>query len=376
MNFNDSISIDDLRTLARRRLPRFVFDYVDGGAEDEVSMRRNRQVFENIAFRPRTLLDVSARTQRRMLLGAATALPVVVGPTGLAGICWAHGDLALARASSAFGVPFTLSAASMDTIESIAEAVGDGRAWFQIYVFRDRSISDALIRRAAKAGYETLVVTSDTPMVGKRERDWHNGLRYPLKLTLAAKLDVLMHPRWLANVAPNRPSFVNVQQELKPGIDAQSYIPSQFDPSVSWQDFQRFREMWPRKLLLKGVLRVDDAVRAAELGADGIVLSNHGGRQLDGAISGLEVLPEVARELKGRVAILVDGGVRRGGDIVKALALGADAVHLGRAPLYGLAVAGATGVTRALKILNEEVDRVQALIGCRDLAQLPCDVIA
>jgi (S)-mandelate dehydrogenase len=263
----------------------------------------------------------------------------------------------------------------MHSLEDIAHEAG-GRLWFQCYVFRERGVTEALIRRAAAAGYEALIITSDFPVAGKRERDLRSGLLPATKLTLRTKLDILMHPRWLMTVATQRPRFVNIERELGAGRDAAAFVRlNMFDPALDWDDLRRFRDLWRGKLLLKGVLRAEDAARAVDCGADGVVLSNHGGRQLDGAISGMDVLPEVVREIRGRASIFVDGGVQRGSDIAKALACGAEAVILGRAVNYGLAAGGAAGVTRALDILRDEFDRTLALNGCRSPAGLTPDLI-
>ncbi|HEU0224572.1 MAG TPA: alpha-hydroxy acid oxidase [Steroidobacteraceae bacterium] len=376
MDYRDAINIDELRVIARRRLPRFVFDYVDGGAEDELTLAGNRAAFARLRFRPRALVDVSARDLSAPLLGARSALPVVVGPTGLNGLFWRDGDMALARAAAAAGVPFAMSTVSMSYLEDVAREA-PGRHWLQAYVFSERAITEALIRRAREADFECVVLTSDFPVAGKRERDWRSGLLPAQRFTLATKLDMLRHPRWLATVATRRPRFVNVERELGPGRDVNAFVGhNMFDPSFRWDDMRRFRDLWPRKLLLKGVLRADDAERAVAVGLDGIVLSNHGGRQLDAAIAGPEALPEVVRAVGGRASVLVDGGVRRGGDIAKALALGAEGVLLGRAPVYGLAAGGQAGVARALAILADEFDRTLALTGCRDVAGLTPDLIA
>jgi (S)-mandelate dehydrogenase len=376
MDLHKAVGIEDLRAIARRRAPRFVFDFVDGGAEDEITLRANRESFERLRFRPRTLVDVSQRSLGTTILGKPSALPAVVGPVGLLGLSWRHGDLEMARAAAAAGVPFALSTTSMDSLEDVARAAGGGRLWFQCYVFAERAVSEGLIRRAAATGYEALVITSDFPVSGKRERDLRSGLRPSAQLTFRTKLEILRHPRWLAMVATRRPRFVNVERELPAGRSATAFMPSSmFDPTLDWDDFRRFREMWKGKLLLKGVLRVDDAARAVECGADGVVLSNHGGRQLDGAIPGMDALPDVAREIGGRASILVDGGVRRGSDMAKALARGAEAVILGRAVNYGLAAGGAAGVTRALHILGDEFDRTLALTGCLSPADLSPDLI-
>lgn len=375
MDLTKALSIEDLRAIARRRLPRFVFDYVDGGSEDEVTLHANRESFERLRFRPRTLVNVSQRNLRTTILGRPSALPVIAGPVGLLGLSWRHGDLEMARAAAAAGVPYGVSTVSMDSLEDIAHEAG-GRPWFQCYVFRERAVTESLIRRASTAGYEALIVTSDFPVSGKRERDLRSGLLPETKLTLHTKLDILMHPRWLMTFATQRPHFVNVERESGAGRDAASFLPlNMFDPALDWDDFRRFRDLWKGKLLLKGVLRADDAARAVDCGADGVVLSNHGGRQLDGAISGMDVLPDVAREIRGRAAIIVDGGVRRGRDIAKALACGAEAVILGRAVNYGLAAGGSAGVARALDILRDELDRTLALNGCCSTADLSPDLI-
>ncbi len=376
MGFRQAVNIEDLRAIARRRLPRFVFDYVDGGAEDERTLAHNRDAFARLRFRPRTLVDVSLRDLSARILGAPSALPAVVGPTGLNGLSWRDGDLELARAAAAAGLPFAMSTVSMSLVEDIAREA-PGRLWLQAYVFSERGITEAIVRRALDAGFECVMLTSDFPVAGKRERDLRTGLLPQQRFTLATRLDMLMHPRWLATVATRRPRFVNVERELGPGRDVNAFVGhGMFDASFDWDDLKRFRDLWPRKLLLKGVLRADDAERALAAGCDGIVLSNHGGRQLDGAVSGIDALPEVARAIGGRAAILVDGGVRRGSDIAKAVALGAEGVLLGRAPVYGLAAGGRPGVARALEILADALDRTLALTGCTGVASLTPDLVA
>ena len=376
MRFEDAINIEDLRAIAKRRLPRFVFAYVDGGAEDERTLAGNREAFARLQFRPRTLIDVSKRDASARLLGAPSALPVVVGPTGLNGLSWRDGDLALARAASKAGVPFAMSTVSMSLVEEIARDA-PGRHWLQAYVFAERRITEAILGRARDAGFECAILTSDFPVTGKRERDLRTGLLPAQKFTLATKLDMLAHPRWLATVATRRPRFVNIERELPPGSDVNAFVGhSMFDPSFCWDDVKRFRDLWPRKLLLKGVLRADDAERALAAGVDGLVISNHGGRQLDGAVSALDVLPDIARIVGSRASLLVDGGVRRGSDIAKAVALGAEGVLLGRAPVYGLAAGGEAGVARSLAILADELDRTLALTGCTGVAGLTQDLVA
>jgi (S)-mandelate dehydrogenase len=376
VRFEQAINIDGLRAIAKRRLPRFVFDYVEGGAEDERTLAGNRAAFERLRWRPRTLVDVSTRSSEATILGRTAALPAVVGPTGLNGLDWRDGDLAIARAAGSAGLPFAMSTVCMSYIEDIARVATAG-LWLQAYVFRDRAITDRLLERAAGAGCETVIVTSDFPTAGKRERDLRSGLLPKQRFTLATKLDILSHPRWLLTVATRKPRFVNVERELGAGRNVNEFVGhGMFDPSLDWEDLAGFRDRWRGRLLLKGVLRADDALRAAALGVDGVVLSNHGGRQLDSAISGVEALPEVVAAVGGRCAVLVDGGVRRGGDIAKAVALGAGAVLLGRAPLYGLAAGGEAGARHALSILAEEFDRTLALTGSRSVAELTRDLIA
>lgn len=370
-----ALNIDELREIARKRLPRFAFDYVDGGAEDEATLHGNRAAFERRRFRPRTLVDVSVRDTSTRILGQPASFPAIVGPTGLNGLQWPDGDLAIARAAAAAGLPFAMSTVSMSFIEDLVRETS-GRLWLQAYVFREREITDRLIDRAAAAGCEAVIITSDFPVAGKRERDLKSGLLPKQEFPLATKLDILMHPWWVLTVARNRPRFVNVERELGPGANVNAFVGhGMFDPSLGWQDLARFRERWKGKLLLKGVLRADDAERAIRLGLDGVWLSNHGGRQLDTAVSGMDALPEIVAAVGGRTTVIVDGGVRRGSDIAKAIALGAAAVGLGRAPVYGLGAGGQAGATRALEILRDEFDRTLALTGCRSVADLTPDLV-
>ncbi len=376
MRYQDAINIEDLRAIAKKRLPRFVFTYVDGGAEDEVTLRGNREAFQRLRWRSRTLVNVSKRDLSTRVLGAPSSFPFVVGPTALNGLSWPDGDMELARAASTAGVPFAMSTVSMNLLEDVAREA-PGRLWLQAYVFSERRITDAIIKRADDAGFECVVLTSDFPVAGKRERDLRTGLLPDQRFRLATKFDMLMHPRWIATIATRRPRFVNVERELEPGRSVNSFVGhNMFDPSFCWDDVKRFRDLWPRKLMLKGVLRADDAERAVAIGVDGIVISNHGGRQLDSAISAIDALPEIKRAVGGRASILVDGGIRRGSDIAKAVALGAEGVILGRAPVYGLAAGGRAGVARAIAILADELDRTLALTGCPDIAALSSDLIA
>jgi (S)-mandelate dehydrogenase len=371
-----AISIEDLRAIARRRLPRFAFDYIDGGADDEVTLRANRQSFERLRFQPRALVDVSQRSVAATILGRPASMPVIAGPVGLLGLFWRDGDLEAARAAKAAGIPCAVSTVSMSYLEDIARVAG-GHLWFQCYVLKEWALTKTLIRRAADAGYETLIITSDVPIAGNRERELQSGMRPTGKLKWGSKLESLRHPHWLATVATRRPTFVNIDRELGPDRRRREFFATgMFDPALNWDDFRNIRDLWRGKLLLKGILRPDDAERAVAMGADGLVLSNHGGRQLDGAIPAMQALPHVMRAVSGRASVMIDGGVRRGADIAKAIALGAEAVIVGRAIGYGLAAGGAAGVKRALDILQAGLDRTLALTGSRRLEDLSPDLIA
>ncbi|MDR5758756.1 alpha-hydroxy acid oxidase [Caballeronia sp. LZ035] len=367
-------SIEDLRAMAAQRVPNFCFEYVEGGAEEEATLRRNRDVFAEIAFRPRSLVDVSKRDIGIDLFGKRSAAPFMIAPTGFSGLLSHEGDIALASAAAAAGIPFILSNASTVPLERVIERAG-GRVWMQVYMYRTRDFVAKLAERAHHAGVEALVVTTDSAIYGKREWDLRNYAR-PLKLDLRNTLDVLAHPRWMMDVLwpHGMPRFANLGDLLPPGQDsvrgAASALAKELDPSLSWEDIRWLRDRWPGRLIVKGLLHPDDAVRAASLGADGIVLSNHGGRQLDGAVSAMDVLPDVVDAVKGRLAVMLDGGFRRGGDIVKAMAYGADAVLVGRATTYGLAAGGRAGVDRAIEILMTEVDRVVGLLGCGSVGAL------
>jgi (S)-mandelate dehydrogenase len=373
-DFRRAQNIEELRAIARRRVPNFCFEYVEGGSDDEVTLRRNRSVFEEIAFVPRTLVDVSARSQTVQLFGKPSAAPFMIGPTGFSGLLAHEGDLALARAAAAAGIPYILSNASTMRLEELVQRAG-GRVWMQLYLYRTRAFAASLIERVKAVGLEALVVTTDSAIFGNREWDRRNYAR-PLKLDLRNTIDVACHPRWIFDVlVPHgMPRFANLGDLLPPGQDsvrgAASAIAKELDPSLNWADIRWLRDLWPGKLIVKGILSVEDAVLAAEYGADGIVLSNHGGRQLDSAISAMEILPEVATAVGGRLTVMLDGGFRRGSDIVKARALGADAVLLGRTTAYGLAAGGEAGVAHAIDLLKAEVDRVVGLLGCSDLSKL------
>ncbi|MCW7538678.1 alpha-hydroxy-acid oxidizing protein [Aquabacterium sp. A7-Y] len=364
--------VEDLRRLARKRVPRAFFDYVDGGSYDEVTLRANRDDLARIALRQRVAINVEQRSTATTLAGEAATLPVALAPTGLTGLNWRNGEMLAARAAERFGVPFTLSTMSICSIEDVAGFV-QRPFWFQLYVMRDRGFAASLIERARAARCSALVLTLDLQIQGQRHRDIRNGLSVPPRLTWANALDIARKPAWALGVlAGRRKSFGNLEGRI-PGADSLStlsqWIAGQFDPTLSWDDVEWVRKLWGGKLILKGILDVEDAKIAAGIGCDALVVSNHGGRQLDGAISSIRALPEIADALGGGTELLFDGGVRSGQDVLKAVALGARGCLIGRAFLYGLGAMGEAGVTSVLEILQRELDVSMALTGTRDVRQ-------
>ena len=372
-------SVEDLRRIARRRLPGGVFDYIDGAAEDELTLARNTAAFRALEFRPRVLRDVAEVRTDTTLLGRPLPLPLVLAPTGFSRIADPQGELAVARAAARAGLPYTLSTLSTRSIEEVA-AVSTGRRWFQVYVWRDRGLVREMLERAAAAGYEAIVITVDTAVLGRRERDVRRGFTLPPKLGLDTLLDGALHPGWTWSFLRAEPiAFANVVgRSVGDGSDPVSladYINTQFDPALSWDDIAWFRSAWDGPIVLKGVQSVEDARRAADAGVEAIALSNHGGRQLDGAPPPLELVAPVAEAVGDRVEILCDGGIRRGSDIVKAVALGARACMSGRAYLYGLAAGGERGVDWVLDHLREGTRRTMGLLGAADLDQLGPELV-
>ncbi|HZS33625.1 MAG TPA: alpha-hydroxy acid oxidase [Methylomirabilota bacterium] len=374
-----AVTVEDLRGLARRRLPRAVFDFVEGGAGDEVTVERNRTAFRRVAFRPRVLVDVSKREQATMVLGEPVATPVLVAPTGMAGLCWPRGEAVAARAAQDAGTIYTLSTHASCSIEEVA-AHAPGPLWFQLYVWQNRELTRSFVDRARAAGYRALVLTVDVPIVSRRERDLRNGFTIPPRVTVRNALDVLRHPGWTRRVLLG-PRLTLANLVGAPGAPRADIVTlggvaqRQVDASVSWADLAWFRSLWSGPLVLKGVLSAEDARRAVEHGVDGLIVSNHGGRQLDSAPAALEVLPEIADAVGDRAEVLMDGGVRRGADVVKALALGARAVLVGRPYLYGLAAGGGAGVRRVLELLKGEIDHALALVGVPRVGELDRSVV-
>jgi isopentenyl diphosphate isomerase/L-lactate dehydrogenase-like FMN-dependent dehydrogenase len=374
-------NIADLREQARRRLPHGVWEYAERGTEDETGMARNRAALDAVTFRPRVLRGVHKVDCSATLLGLPSSMPLAVAPTGAAGLMWYQGDLALARAAAQAGVPFTISSASTMDLEQIAEA--GGRLWFQLYLWENRELSMGVVDRAHAAGCDTLFVTLDLPVTPNREYIQHNGFGTPFKLNARNARDVLTHPRWLLATMG--------RYQLNGGIPTQANLPDRLRAKITkgappgalfkqddldWDGMKAIRDRWPGKLVLKGVLHPEDARQALALGADGVVVSNHGGRALDSSAATIEALPAIVEAVGGRMAILLDSGIRRGSDVVKAIALGADGVLAGRAPLYGLAAAGEPGVARALALLKAEVTRTMAMLGARDYSEIGPELLA
>lgn len=373
-------SILDLRAVAKKRLPGGVFDYIDGGAEDELTLERNSAAYRRFEFRPRVLRDMSEIDSTTTLLRRSLPYPLVLAPTGFTRIADPEGELAVARAAARAGLPYTLSTLSTRSIEEVASA-SDGPKWFQVYVWRDRGLVKEMVERAASSGYEALCITVDLAVLGRRERDVRRGFTLPPKIGLDTIFNALGHLGWTWNFLRSEPiMFANVTgSHVTDGTDAialAQYVNSQLDPSLSWRDLEWFREIWDGPIVIKGIQTVEDARLAADSGVQAIALSNHGGRQLDGSPATLELVPKVAEAVGDQLEIICDGGVRRGSDIVKAVALGATACMAGRAYLYGLGAGGERGVDMVLDLLGAEVRRTMALTGCATIDDLGPDLIA
>ena len=392
-SLENALNIADLRELARRRLTKALFDFCDKGSEDQVNMRANRQTLDNIKLMPRMLRDVSGRNPGVTFFGKDRGLPLIIGPTGPAGFVWYRGETELARAAAKVNIPFTLASTSNTPMEDIYKN-GGGTQWYQLYVWQDIEASLATAKRALDTGFEALVLTVDSPVYNNREIDIRNGLKFPPKVTARTAVDSLLHPRWLLGtlakyyLAEGRlPAFTNIHIPDEQKANAKSYVSASTtgflnrNETLDWDFLKRLRDLWPRKLVIKAILHPDDAVLAAEAGVDGIFVSNHAGNVNDSSITAWDALPAISDAVGGKLTLIADTGVRRGSDVLKGLALGADVVAVGRATLYGLSAAGEAGASRALDILGSEITRTMAVMGLttisgisRDCIRLPADL--
>jgi (S)-mandelate dehydrogenase len=369
----------DLRELSRRRLPRAIFEYIDRGSEDDIAVKANREALDRVKIRPRSLIDVTRRDQSVTLFGKVRNMPIVIAPTGGAGLAWYDAEICLAREAAKAGIPISITTAATVPMETIAAEARHGY-WQQLYLWHDRSLSHQLVERANKAGAEALMLTVDTAVGSNREHNARNGFANPFRLTPKVALDIVGHPRWLAGtmarymVNGGMPRFVNYPEGARQKITG-APIQQSLSPSVSWNDVKELRALWPRVFMLKGVMSPDDARKAADFGVDAVIVSNHGGRQLDASEATIDALPDIVAAVGDRITVLFDSGVRRGADVVKALAMGAKAVLVGRATLFGAAAAGAPGVARAIAMLRDEIDRTMALSGCRNIGEIDASLI-
>jgi len=377
-NLNKITCIEDLRVLARRRVPRMFYDYADSGSWTESTYRANQDDFQRILLRQRVAINMQGRSTAASMIGQPVAMPVALAPTGLTGMQHADGEILAARAARAFGVPFTLSTMSICSIEDVAQHAGPG-FWFQLYVMRDRDFIERLIDRAKAAGCGALMLTLDLQIVGQRHKDIKNGLSTPPKPTLANLAHLATRPRWLLGMlGTQRRRFGNLYGHVKSISDASSlgaWIASQFDPRLNWNDVEWIKKRWGGKLILKGIMEPEDARLAAATGADALIVSNHGGRQLDGAPSSIHALPAIVAAAGKQIEVHMDGGIRGGQDVLKAWALGARGTYIGRAFLYGLGAAGEAGVTRALQIIHKELDLSMAFCGRTRIEDVDQDIL-
>lgn len=361
-------TIGDLRDIARRQVPRSVFDYVDGAAGAEIGIRRARRAFEAVEFHPNVLRDVSHVDISTTLVGTPSDSPLILAPTGFTRMMHHVGEPAVARAAAAAGIPYTLSTMGTTSPKDVASAAPHGRHWFQLYVSRDTDLTDGLLRQARESGFTTLVITVDTPVAGQRLRDVRNGLTVPPSLTPGTLAGMSVHPRWWFNLLTTEPlNFAALSHSHGTVADLVDRL---FDPTFSFEDIDRVRQQWDGPVVVKGVQSADDAARLAGIGVDGIVVSNHGGRQLDRVVAPLTLLPEVVAAVQGRASVLLDTGITDGGDVVAAMANGADGVMIGRAYLYGLMAGGEQGVSAALTILSTQITRTLQLLGVSSVREL------
>jgi (S)-mandelate dehydrogenase len=379
MQLTDAVNIEDLRVAAKRRLPRAIFDFFDGGAEDETTLRENRAAFERVRLLPKVLVNVAQVDTQVEIFGKPSSLPMAIAPTGGISAGRFGAELMLARAAKAAGIPFTMATPSAFSIERVAQEVG-GRLWYQLYCVRNIEFRNKLVARAKDAGFEAILVTVDLAVSGKRERDPRNGFHTPYSPNWRNSRDVIFKAAWALDMLRNGlPGMANLEGypfSTPAGTDIVTAVGREIDASLDWEYIKRLRDLWPGKLLLKGVERADDAERAVSVGCDGVVVSNHGGRQLDGAAATLEALPAISSAVGTKITVLLDGGVRRGVDILKARALGAQAVLTGRATLFGAMAGGEPGARRALEILSTELVRAMQLCGVASAREIGPDLLA
>ena len=378
MKIDDCINLEDLRVLAKKRIPKIVYDFVEGGVDDEEGLMTNRNAFARRALAPRYMVDISKIDQSTTLFGHTYSSCYGIGPTGGIGNFRRGGDLMLAAAARDANIPFVMSGAATARMEDLADIAPD-HGWYQLYTAKDRSISEDQIKRVADLGIPALMITVDVPTTPNRERNRRNGFGRPLRLSLASKLDALRRPFWMKDYAKHGIAMMeNWRKYAPPGASAEEvgeFVATQLPTSLQWKDIETFRKLWPRPLILKGIMRTDDAQRAADIGVDGLIVSNHGARQLDRAPSALDVLPHLDAAVGDRMTLMIDGGFRRGSDIVIAKAMGAKFVWLGRPTLYGVIAGGDAGAAKAVHIVHDEIKKIMAQIGCPALDQLGPDYL-
>jgi isopentenyl diphosphate isomerase/L-lactate dehydrogenase-like FMN-dependent dehydrogenase len=374
-------NIEDLRRMAKRRLPRGIFEFVDRGTEDEVALRNNRAAFEDIKLKTHVLADVSGRSLETRIFGKTIKMPFGVAPTGTAGLLSYGGEVALAKAAAKAGIPCTIATNAMTPMEEIIEQAG-GELWFQLYMWSDKDLSLKFVDRVKSVGFETLIVSVDGAVGANREYNHRNGFEVPLKYTPRLVAQLLARPGWLATcllqqfIRRGVPKFENYPPELMDSLMSKNFKRSTLkNDGLNWDDLKVLRDRWPGNLIVKGILHPDDAAVAADCGADGVIVSNHGGRNLDASVAPIQILPEIAARVGGRMAVIVDSGFRRGTDVIKGLALGADLVMAGRPTLYGAAAGGEAGAYRALEIFREETDRVMGLLGLHTVGEIGHDCL-
>lgn len=378
MNIDECINLDDLRKIAKKRVPKVIYDFIEGGVEDEAGLLRNEDAFRNRGLVPRYMIDVSSINQETELFGQTFSSPYGIAPTGGIGNYRHGGDLMLARAARDANIPFIMSGAATAKMEDMAREAPD-HGWYQLYTAKDRSISEDQVRRAEALGISTLVITVDVPVGSNRERNKRNGFGRPLRLSLASKLDALRRPFWFKDYMTHGLAMLSNWEAYAPAgssaHDVGEFVADQFPGPLTWSDIEHFRKMWPRKLVLKGIMRVDDAIRAADAGVDGLMVSNHGARQLDRAPSPLDVLPAIDAAVGDRMTLMLDGGIRRGADILIALCMGAKFVFMGRPTLYGVVAGGDAGAAKAVQIVRSEIETNMKQMGCPSLDQLGPDFL-